>query len=509
MEMLAIVPARGGSVGILRKNTRVIDGKPLVLHKLDQVAAAGLRPVCSTNDPVIASIARVAGHRVHWRTTTGGPADTISDTVAEVVRDLAWTGPVGVFQCTCPAVGPSRIAEAVGHFMADESLKTAAAVVPMHDVCWDAQGRRYGTAVNRQFGQPALWRETGAIRLMRDATALIGRGEMVDMDGHHLIELTEAEALDIDDHAQLAAARQLSVPVVFFAAVGDQVGTGHLHRCLTLADELAHHRVRIRLVPDAATPTNRLADFERMVTGSGHHLLTEADPEGPSIVVLDVLDSDPAMVWALRQLGHQVVALEDGGDGAGLAHRCVNELLETGQHAGPDYAVLRPEFLTGRAHGPTFGDGMKLAKILLYFGGSAAGRAMAERARGALSDICPVTDYSGADGTEEIPLSEAMATHDLLVTGQGRALYAAAHVGIPTISVPLNGRETQHRPLRSVVYLPRQELVTAPQLAQTARALLRAPEYRRELSALGQRLVDGHGTRRVAQIIDDLAGDLP
>lgn len=510
-DILMIVPARGGSVGVLRKNTRVIDGKPLVLHKLDQVAAAGIgRVVCSTNDRVIASIARVAGYEVHWRTDTGGPAATIADTVTEVVHDLGWKGPVGVFQCTCPAVGPSRILEAVSAFLADTSLRTAASTVPLHDVCWDAKGRHYGDWVNRQHDEPALWRETGAIRLMRDPALL---PSMVDLDGHHLIELTTAEALDIDDHPQLAAAKQLSVPVVFFAAVGPRVGSGHLHRVLTLADELAHHDIRIRLVPDAECPDP--SEHEALVLAAGHQLMgdetTTPNPDRPSIVVLDVLDSDPHLVWMLREMGHQVVSLEDGGPGANLAHCAVNELLSEGEHAGPDYAVLRPEFLTGRAHAPTMtpADVRGRAKILLYFGGSEVGRDMASRATFTLGDLGDITNYTGANGTEPVPLSEAMATHHLLVTGQGRAVYAAAHVGIPTISVPLNGREAGHLQLPSVVYLPRQELLAPTQLSMTARSLLRVAAYRRELSILGQLLVDGAGTRRVAQLIDNLAGDLP
>ncbi|MCA1646469.1 MAG: acylneuraminate cytidylyltransferase family protein [Chloroflexi bacterium] len=66
LRVLALVPARGGSKGIPRKNLQLLAGKPLVAHAVEVACAARLvsRVVCSTDDPEIAEVARAAGAEV-------------------------------------------------------------------------------------------------------------------------------------------------------------------------------------------------------------------------------------------------------------------------------------------------------------------------------------------------------------------------------------------------------------------------------------------------------------
>lgn len=63
---LALIPARGGSKGIPRKNVRAIAGKPLIAWTIDAaLAAQGVsRVVVSTEDEEIAAIAREWGAEV-------------------------------------------------------------------------------------------------------------------------------------------------------------------------------------------------------------------------------------------------------------------------------------------------------------------------------------------------------------------------------------------------------------------------------------------------------------
>jgi CMP-N,N'-diacetyllegionaminic acid synthase len=63
MSLVAIIPARGGSVGVPRKNVRELAGKPLVAWTIEQALAAPAidRVVVSTEDEEIAEVARRHG----------------------------------------------------------------------------------------------------------------------------------------------------------------------------------------------------------------------------------------------------------------------------------------------------------------------------------------------------------------------------------------------------------------------------------------------------------------
>ena len=69
MECLAIIPARGGSKGLPRKNLKTVDGVPLVARAVRSALAAGriTRKVVSTDDEEIANVAREAGAEVVMR----------------------------------------------------------------------------------------------------------------------------------------------------------------------------------------------------------------------------------------------------------------------------------------------------------------------------------------------------------------------------------------------------------------------------------------------------------
>lgn len=59
-EVVAIIPARGGSKGLPRKNAMLLSGKPLVAYSIEAAINSGVvdRVVVSTDDEEIAEIAR-------------------------------------------------------------------------------------------------------------------------------------------------------------------------------------------------------------------------------------------------------------------------------------------------------------------------------------------------------------------------------------------------------------------------------------------------------------------
>jgi CMP-N-acetylneuraminic acid synthetase len=81
LRVLALVPARGGSKGIPRKNLQLLAGKPLVVHAIEVACAASLvsRVLCSTDDAEIADVARAAGAEVPFLRPANLAADTSED----------------------------------------------------------------------------------------------------------------------------------------------------------------------------------------------------------------------------------------------------------------------------------------------------------------------------------------------------------------------------------------------------------------------------------------------
>ncbi|MBX2829859.1 MAG: acylneuraminate cytidylyltransferase family protein [Rhodospirillales bacterium] len=85
MKTLAIIPARGGSKGVPRKNIKILAGKPLIAYTIEAAkSASGIDRVCvSTEDPEIADISRALNAEVLDR-----PVDLAGDLVP--TRDVLW-----------------------------------------------------------------------------------------------------------------------------------------------------------------------------------------------------------------------------------------------------------------------------------------------------------------------------------------------------------------------------------------------------------------------------------
>ncbi len=99
MTLLALIPARGGSKGIPRKNIRSLAGKPLIAHTINAARQANCidRIVVSTDDPEIADVARSWGaevpfmrpHELAADTTPGiGPGLHALDLIPDATRLL-------------------------------------------------------------------------------------------------------------------------------------------------------------------------------------------------------------------------------------------------------------------------------------------------------------------------------------------------------------------------------------------------------------------------------------
>jgi len=94
-DVLAVIPARGGSKGIPRKNLVQVAGKPLVVHSIEHARAARCveRIIVSTDDAEIADVARAAGAEVPFLRPAALAGDAVLDhpVFVHVLEQLAQT----------------------------------------------------------------------------------------------------------------------------------------------------------------------------------------------------------------------------------------------------------------------------------------------------------------------------------------------------------------------------------------------------------------------------------
>ena len=85
---IAIIPARGGSKRIPRKNIRPFAGQPALTHILKAAEATGLFDIIhvSTDDPEIAEVAAAAGYRPDFRRDAA-----IADDHTPIRTVMSWT----------------------------------------------------------------------------------------------------------------------------------------------------------------------------------------------------------------------------------------------------------------------------------------------------------------------------------------------------------------------------------------------------------------------------------
>ncbi|HEY3345184.1 MAG TPA: acylneuraminate cytidylyltransferase [Anaerolineaceae bacterium] len=199
-DVLAVIPARGGSKGIPRKNIRDFAGYPLIAYSI----AAALRSQCvtrtivSTDDEEIAEVARQYGAEVPFLR----PAEHAQDNTLDLPvfqHALAWMAakedyhPQVVVQLrpTSPVRPPDLVDRAVEALLSNPAADSVRGVVPAgqnpHKM-WqlDASGRILpllqvkGIAepynAPRQVLPPVFW-QTGHIDAIRPS-AILGQGSM-------------------------------------------------------------------------------------------------------------------------------------------------------------------------------------------------------------------------------------------------------------------------------------------------------------------------------------------
>ena len=480
MKTLIVIPARGGSKRIPRKNVRIMCGKPLIVYSIEN--AKSLKDcvdvdVCvSTDDEELLSIVEKRGVDVIRR-----PAELATDKVTldpviyhavlemERIKECSYDTVI-TMQATSPTLKPETIKAAVS-FFEKSGYDTIISAMNKPHLSWGEKDgkivKNYEKRLNSQE-LPANYLETGGF--------LITKRVCVNENGRigqnvNIFEISEDEAVDIDTYSDWVLCENiLRRKKIIFRTVGKmKLGMGHVYRCLTLAYKLTGHEILFVLDSESDIGIAKIqeANFAYETVDN------ERDFEGilqrvkPDILVNDILDTTAEYMSICTRNAGRVVNFEDVGQGAKFADAVINALYEKGdrlhnEYYGSKYFCIRDEFLEEEPK--EFSEEVK--NIVIIFGGAdpsdLTGRlySICKRLHNSYPDvefhflvgfayshkdlILSDTDNKIFIHNDAKRVSSFMTKADLAVTSQGRTVYELASMGVPAVVLAQNEREAEH-----------------------------------------------------------------
>ena len=217
--VLGIIPARGGSKGVPRKNITPLAGRPLLAHTCAAALASARlsRVVLSTDDPEIAAVGRECGVDVPFLRPAKLAADD-TPSLDVLVHTLDWLaererfhpGVLVLLQPTSPLRRAEQIDRAVD-LLLDTGADSVVSVVEVphqfnpHSVLRVDDGRLVpfldGPTSYRRQDKPRVYARNGpAILAVR--SEVVRRGELYGADTRPLV-MDAFTSADIDDASDL------------------------------------------------------------------------------------------------------------------------------------------------------------------------------------------------------------------------------------------------------------------------------------------------------------------
>jgi YrbI family 3-deoxy-D-manno-octulosonate 8-phosphate phosphatase len=220
MTTVAIIPARGGSRGIPRKNLRMIAGKPLLAYSIEHARATPAidRVVVSTDDVEIGTVAARYGAEVIWR-----PAEISGDRASSeaallhaldelAARDDYRPDLVVMLQATSPLRRPDDVQRAIETLLAEDADSLFSACM-VHGFLWhrDEQGL---SSVAYDYRDRRM-RQDGPEDLLENGSIYVTRHDLLRTTSNRLggrIAVYRMDVLDsfqVDDPSDLVLMERL------------------------------------------------------------------------------------------------------------------------------------------------------------------------------------------------------------------------------------------------------------------------------------------------------------
>lgn len=283
MSILIIIPARGGSKGIPRKNLRYLGGKPLLSYTITTALNSAFLPdvYVSSDDDEILACAVSFGAKVHKRPSAlADDKATLDPVIFEAYTSVsAQTGKkydlIVTLQPTSPLLKTVSLDKALRKMLDDPSIDTVISAMNDTHLTWKLVNDKfipnYEKRVNRQY-LPPVFRETGGF--------LITRGNVISASGRigknvTLFELKGEERIDIDGYEDWSLCefymnrRKVGI---FVTASSDVSPSSFLH----YLDSVLLHEIEIYIHPRHSLLIERVENSNFNVNAFGEKELQES-----------------------------------------------------------------------------------------------------------------------------------------------------------------------------------------------------------------------------------------
>lgn len=474
-NILIVIPARGGSKGIPRKNLRSLNGRPLLDYATQTARESRYHPdiYVSSEDQEILTLANKLRVKAHKRDADKAQDATTLDPVVYDVYQYAQVHEnkqyeiIVTLQPTSPLLRSTTLDAAIGRLLEQPEIDTIISAINDTHLTWkleqDTYLPNYAKRVNRQY-LPQVFKETGALLLTRSrCISATGRiGQRVD-----LFLLSGGESIDIDTYEDwnLCEYYLKRKKILFVVSGYEEIGLGHVYNTLLLANDILSHDIVFLADSRSELAYRTIAERNYPVHLQSHSdILEDIRKLSPDMVVNDILDTSEEYVLALKQLGYKVVNFEDLGPGAAHADLVLNAMypevdIRPRHYFGSKYFCLRDEFLftAPKDVQPT------VRNVLLTFGGVDPNN-FTQKVLEAIHGYCrandiqvnvvagfgytqheTLKDYEGVTiAANEANISDYMRRADIMFTSAGRTTFEAAAMGTPSIVLCQNSREATH-----------------------------------------------------------------
>ncbi len=544
-KIIAIIPARGGSKEVPRKNIKLLAGKPLIAYSIEPALKSKYidKVVVSTEDEEIAEISKKYGAEVIERPEKLAKDETSLDPVIfnavnsiEKKEDIKYDF-VLTLQPTSPLLTTETVNKAI-ETMANRDYDTLITVKDETHLYWAKKDGSfiplYKERKNRQYLDP-IYKETGAILISKRES--ISENNRIG-DKIFLFEIPRDESIDIDNYQDWWIAENLlKKRTIVFRVDGDnEIGLGHVYRMVTLANRMIfNHNIIFLMDNTKRSGIEKVKEYHYpIITFEGEDaLFKNLEKINPDIVINDVLDTDKEYILKLKNKGYFVVNFEDLGSGSESADLVINALYENSyppenHYYGYKYVCFRDEFFIFSKKNIQ----KKVKEILITFGGTDPNnltlRTLKAIEKLNLKDIFikvilglgynqkeEINNYVNAlkkrgfmvDTKENVKMmAKEMYDANIVITSNGRTIYEVASIGTPCISISQNEREVRHlfvHNSRCVMDLGIACNVSEDNIASAIKELIKNYELRKEMNKKLLKFDFKKGTDRVLRLIFD------